>query len=419
MAEYLRELPDDVFCNIFSLLPVRDAVRARSSSSRWKDLPDLRSVLQFNATNVLGKGDMSSESLAYRSKFVKAVNQFLDLWRGKKVSTLSLQFGLGNEHASHIDRWIATAIKMEVEELDLNFDYIKDGLDIYIFPSHLLSFENQCYLKHLCLRDCMLSLPFGCTSWLSCLTTLHLRCVPLDQSSLECILSAGLNLISLKLSECSLPRTLCIQLLRLKKLEIFGSLLDIELNCPNLEIFQLKGRGRNMTFSHVPILRDVEVLLVYKTGGCSSIFDDLTRSAPHLQALSLWITTEVKPVLIPRYSRCQLKKLDLLVIWTGFDLLTITYLLHASPFLQILNIKFTKGGFFKESTPGKYFDWPHFQLKEVKIERLSRSTMDLVSYLLKNAVKLEKMMVERACPSTKQEIATLNKRSPAAQVIFL
>jgi len=39
-------------------------------------------------------------------------------------------------------------------------------------------------------------------------------------------------------------------------------------------------------------------------------------------------------------TRCHLKQLDLLVmVPAGFDLLTITYLLHASPFLEILNLK--------------------------------------------------------------------------------
>jgi len=111
MADNTHDLPDDVFCYIFSLLPVRDAVRSRLSSYMWKDLPDIRSILQFDGTTVLGKKYFRSRS--FERQFVKAVDQFLDLWRGVKISTLSICCGLGDKHALHIDKWIATAMKVK------------------------------------------------------------------------------------------------------------------------------------------------------------------------------------------------------------------------------------------------------------------------------------------------------------------
>ncbi|KAJ8450033.1 hypothetical protein Cgig2_029395 [Carnegiea gigantea] len=362
MADNTHDLPDDIFCYIFSLLPVRDAVRARLSSFRWKNLPDIRSVLRFDGTNVLGKNNFCSGRFAH--PFVKAVDQFLDLWKGEKISTLGIWFGLGNKYALHIDKWIATAMKVEVEELDLNFSDLDRDLESYVFPSHLLSFETGCYLKRLCLDNCMLSLPFGCTSWLNHLTTLHLSRVPLHQSGVQCILSGGLNLRSLELSDCSLPSALCIHLPLLKKLVIYDFLKEVEFNCPNLE---------------------------------------------------------VKPVLA-RITRCHLKQLDLLVLVPdGFDLLTITHLLHASPFLQILNLKMKYRSFRRQSPPSKYCDCRHFRLKEVKIERFNWSTMDLTLYLLNNAVMLEKMIIQGLSRAKHDIITTLlqKKTSPIAEVIVL
>ena len=110
----------------------------------------------------------------------------------------------------------------------------------------------------------MLSLPFACPSWLNYLTTLHLIDVPVQQSGMQCILSGGLNLRSLKLFSCSLPRTLCIHLPLLKKLFIDDFLEDIGFNCPNLEVLEYSGRAVKMTFVHVPILREVQVLLGFK-----------------------------------------------------------------------------------------------------------------------------------------------------------
>lgn len=419
MADNTQDLPDDIFCYIFSLLPVRDSVRARLSSFRWKNLPDIRSVLQFDGTNVLGKNNFRSGRFANR--FVKAVDQFLDLWRGEKIRTLSICFCLGNKHALHIDKWIATAMKGEVEELDLNFSDLDRDLESYVFPSHLLSFETGCYLKRLCLDNCMLSLPFGCTSWLNHLTTLHLSRVPLHQSGVQCILSGGLNLRSLELSDCSLPSTLCIHLPLLKKLVIYDFLKEVEFNCPNLEVFEYFGRAKKMTFTYVPILREVKVLLGFRGGGCPLIFDDITRCARQLQTLSLWITSEVKPVLA-RITRCHLKQLDLLVVVPdGFDLLTITHLLHASPFLEILNLKMEYRSFRRQSPPSTYFDCPHFRLKEVKIERFNQRTMDLALYLLNNAVMLQKMIIQGLSRAKHDIITTLlqKKTSPIAEVIVL
>jgi hypothetical protein len=132
---------------------------------------------------------------------VTAVGQFIELWRGVKISMLNFNFGLGNEHASHIDRWIVIAIIMAVEEAHLDFIDTDSSRENYHFPSHLMDFENSS-LKFLCPNKCKLHFSHGYKSCVSHLTILDLNYVPLHQSGVRCILSGALNLTSLTLSHC-------------------------------------------------------------------------------------------------------------------------------------------------------------------------------------------------------------------------
>ncbi|XP_021750664.1 putative F-box/FBD/LRR-repeat protein At5g22670 [Chenopodium quinoa] len=363
MDDYISKLPDDILCRLLSLLTVRDAIRARSLSTRWKHLPECRSTLKFNYTSVFGKRECNYNEC--QNEFVSAVNQYLKIWAAQKISKFKLDFNLTKEYASHIDGWIACATRKRVEGLDLNFVVSRAGAPNYVLSCHLLHSEASS-LKHLRIHCCKLSLcsgyKSGCKSWLTQLTTLELICVTLVKNDMEHILSSCLNLTSLTILACTdYSGCLHVKLPCLKKLVILiTSAIDID--CPNLEIFDYTSNlsrrpdtpmtncCAKVTFSHSPCcLREVYLQVRCEKGGCLSKFvDHLTRNAPKLEHLFLVVNTEIK------YS------------------VTI-----------------------KHSPERQYPDRPHSRLKKVKIEGYSKmwKGMEFVMYLLRNSIALEQMVI--------------------------
>lgn len=427
----INQLPSDIICYIFGLLNVGDACRARLSSSGWLRLPDSRSVLHFDSLNVLGKEIQHKDNPALQSKFVNTINRFLQVWMGERMHKLVVRFALGNEHASHIDRWIATSARMEVEEIELNFVGISQ--ERYVFPSHAIHFEKAPYLKQLRLNWCTLSIPSTRTSWSSNLTTLYFGNVALDQQGIDFILSATSNLISLSLSYCNLPKLLRIagQHIRLKNLSIFDTtLFIITLKCPNLEAFEYFGDISTITFSHVPVLKEAKLWPILAPNLFLRLLSSLTKHTPTLEVMTLFIGTEVKP--LTRTLPC-LKQLKIYVTF-GFDLLSITRLLSASPLLETLHIKLERYADNRRAkeVKRKYRRRPHFHLKEIKIEGFNGewSEMELATYLLESSMVLERIVIQTNGWSRLRRMVRLErmarlqllkqpKISPTAQVIIL
>ncbi|XP_021775418.1 putative F-box/LRR-repeat protein At5g54820 isoform X1 [Chenopodium quinoa] len=413
MGDYISELPDDVVSYILSFLTLRDAVRARLLSRRWRYLPYCRTVLRLDALNVFGNEGYNRVS--HRSKFVRLVDQFLDTLRDQILRVLVLHFGLDNEYSSHIDSWILRAVTMGIKELDL-------GIQNYVFSCYLLCPWMASSLTCLRLSGCQLNLSSCCTSWISHLTTLHMFGVRMNHNDMVFIFSSALNLTSLSLEHCCYPRIKClkVELVGLKKLLIDDILLDIKLNCPNLEVFECIGQLSNLTLAHLPFLRQAKVFPISRRDGGSSIFAELIRFAPHLKALSFFVRPLViQPLpLTARISKSCLKQLDLLMLVPyGFDLFGITYFINACPSLEILRLKLRPLTFTRQSPQKEYPDC-HHQLKEVAIDTYSQkyNLVELVLYLLRNAVALEKMVI--AC-SDKEKLTTLlqNVNSSAELII--
>ncbi|KAH9607133.1 hypothetical protein KSS87_005061 [Heliosperma pusillum] len=395
MTDRLGALPDEILGYMLSFLTLRDSVRARLLSARWRYLSDYRNVLHFDALNVLGNENDNRES--YQTKFVRVVDHYLEIWKGRNVSALKIHFCLCNKQALHIDKWVESGIWMEVEDLDLDFLSPYSSTkpeEHYVLSDQLFHSGKAFSLKCLRLRYCTLTFSSGCTSWISRLATLELSFVPLRQEDIECVVSGGLNLTSLSLTYCFETdlSSLKVELPLLKKLFLYNTFTEIVLKCPNLESFECEGRVNYFKFSNVPLLTNVNLSLQYHYRGCALTFEDLAAHAPKLQKLSL-----LPPPAI--YSLC-LKRLELITdVPTGFDLFTITSLLNASPFLEILHLQLQMRRYFKQSPHVEYSDCPHLNLKEVKIDGFGRwwNEMELARYLLKNAVALERMVIVFLC----------------------
>ncbi|KAG6744195.1 hypothetical protein POTOM_052905 [Populus tomentosa] len=393
MEDRISELSDDILSFILSFLTMRDAVKTRLLSHRWRYLYPPLSHLQFDVRTLFGTYGESS------SKFIAAVDQVLLACRGPKIGTLKVRFGLGDDYAFHVDRWVSFSSAMQVEKIAFNFSCFPTSCGSYNFPCHILPTDKASHLKHLCLVSCTLRLSPKFTSQLNPLRTLDLDCVPLDQSSLDIITSACPKLTLLRMIECGLPKIVCIhsQLLCLKTLIIHDSLISVELKSINLEIFEFFGRPQKLTFVDVPHLKKALVRSLFIYRRTSPICNALAKDLPQLQFLSLIVQDEVLPLPATSPKFISLKQLDLL-IWPfiGSDLLTVIYLLNASPLLEILQLKIGHEGEGRSNGERReYSRHTHSHLKQVKMEgfRDKWNAMELAIYLLKNTIALERMVV--------------------------
>ncbi|KAF9665141.1 hypothetical protein SADUNF_Sadunf16G0091200 [Salix dunnii] len=422
MEDRISELPDDILSFALSFLTMRDAVKTRLLSRRWRYLSPPLSHLQFDAFTLFGThGGRSSE-------FTAAVDQVLLACRGPKIGTLKVRFPLGNDHAFHVDRWVSLSSAMQVEKIAFDLSCFPESRERYNFPCHILPVGKGSHLKHLCLAACKLRLSPNLTSQLNPLRTLDLDSVPLDQSDLDTIISACPKLTLLRLIDCGLPKIVCIhgQLLCLKTLIIRDVFISVVLKSINLEIFEFHGLPRKLTFADVPHLKKAVVWSLFIYQGTSPVCNGLAKDLPQLQFLSLLVKGEVPPLpaTTPKFN--SLKQLDLLILpFIDSDLVTVTYLLNASPFLEILRLKL---GFGCEGRGNRgrreHSRHTYLHLREVRMEgfRDRWNEMELAVYLLKNTSALERMVVVVSGGTERQRVNNLlqkEKSNSTTELIIL
>ncbi|XP_021750630.1 uncharacterized protein LOC110716323 isoform X2 [Chenopodium quinoa] len=152
-----------------------------------------------------------------------------------------------------------------------------------------------------------------------------------------------------------------------------------------------------ITFSHLPCLREVYLRIFCERDGCcsSKFVHNLTRNAPKLQHLFLTVNNEV-PSMLASIVTHSLKQLHLrLCVPIGFDLFTITDFLHAFPTLEALHIEMKYRLKIKRSPKRHCPNRLHFQLKKVTFESYSEvgKEIDFVIYLLRNSIALEQLLI--------------------------
>ncbi|KAJ4828153.1 hypothetical protein Tsubulata_005028 [Turnera subulata] len=124
--DLISELPDDVLHLIIGKLTLLDSVRASILSHRWNPICLTRPDLVFDRSNMFLTPHSHESSdpydcRQYQGKFVRAVDQVLRSYQGRKLRSFKINFCLGSNSTDDIDRWISFAIGMGAEELSLGF----------------------------------------------------------------------------------------------------------------------------------------------------------------------------------------------------------------------------------------------------------------------------------------------------------
>nr|XP_009802492.1 PREDICTED: putative F-box/LRR-repeat protein At4g15060 [Nicotiana sylvestris] len=407
--DYFSQLPDDVLSSILAHLTVVDAARTSILSRRWKYRFASMPTLQFRCLDMFGIKPYNHTCCPYyQQKFLKGVNQLLQLYTGRKVTHVKMTFCFGRQFSSEFDQWMHSISRLGVERLYLSFDCginypihnsnpIRNSDKLFKFSLELLSQASS--LKHLLLYHCVVQSSIGVR--LKSLRTLTLLGVLLESDQLERIFSSCLNLNLLELCYCKLPYKLWISG-TVTSVVFFacGGLEEIDLWAANLHSFECNFFSKvRFYFSFVPMLENVMIDLKGATA-MPYIFGDFARDLP-AQVKSLTVKasqSQIEYFPIKTQMFRNLRELTLVLVFThDFDIVNISPILGVCPLLQYLDVvqsRTTRDGRGSGIRPPLSPTY-HTELKEVTFGgfRGTRAEIEFAVYILRSALVLERMFL--------------------------
>ncbi|KAM3363726.1 hypothetical protein P3S68_018580 [Capsicum galapagoense] len=356
-VDYASQLPDDVLSSILSLMTIKDAVKTSILSTRWRylfaSMPTLRFSLDMFLVNYLGPICHPY----YQKKFLEVVNQFLQLYLGRKVVELEMHMFIEGEFFSRTFSQLMHSIsKLGVERLHLNFSCEKTP------TSQDINLPRNAFFEF----------------------------------SLE-LLSQASSLKSLFLSVCIVRPSVGLRLNSLKTLSLMGVLLEtgqleeIDLQGTKLHGFECFFDNKvKFYFSSVPVLEHVKISL----RGDASMPYIFGEFATDLPAQITHFPTETQ---IFR----DLRMLAFLLESTyDFDIVKVFPILDACPVLQYLDILQHKT--YRQNERGSHTRPPlsptvHTELKEVRFGGFhgTKEETELDIYILRSATVLDQMFLSQ------------------------
>ncbi|PHU12940.1 hypothetical protein BC332_19870 [Capsicum chinense] len=348
----------------------------------------------------------------YQRKFLQVVNQFLQLYLGRRkvVVDLEMHIFIVRELSSEFGQLMHSVSQLGVERLHLNFSCGKffptsGAIDLcpnmfFEFSLELLSQASS--LKYLSLSVCIVK-P-SVTLRLNSLKGLFLTSVLVKSGQLESILSSCLNLSQLIIKHCKLPLELCISgAVRTVLFADCGGLKEIDLQATNLRRFECLFDDKvRFYFSSVPSLERVKIGL---RGDASMpyIFGEFATNIP-AQVKSLIVTafyTQATHLPTEMQIFGNLRMLALLFESTyDSDIVKVSPVLDACPVLQYLDILQHKT--YRQKARGSHIRSPlsptyHTELKEVRFGGFhgTREEIELAIYILTSATVLDQMLLSQ------------------------
>ncbi|CAI9116819.1 OLC1v1018080C1 [Oldenlandia corymbosa var. corymbosa] len=410
----ISELSDDILISTLSLLTFENAARTSVLSKRWIDLWLSTSELSFDFAKIWKRIELARDSeyrrliKRHRQKCVNWVNKVLLSHKATFLDVFRVRCYLNKFFAKDVDKWLQYVSTRRVKSLDLNFlryDGVPSDVEwAYTFPHDILGLT---YASAVCTTDSGENgINFDTRFGFNALRNLALKNVSVCGKVLEFFLHNCPFLESLAV-ECSyiLERfEVCGPSIALKHLEITHcTKLDSLILCnANLVSLRFIG-GRGMVLKNAPKLVDVIVDWSSFNLSVSESITCLSCSLSKLEVLTLKFRAE--DIYYEEDANGALPCLTTLkqliaIVWDLEDesLIAITAFIKASPNLEKFVLKSDRGIEVpkerRASRKGKALSLQH--LKDVEFWGYSGrvSEVELVEYLLENAVALERIMID-------------------------
>lgn len=420
--DQLIELPDGILSTIISMLPLKEALRTSVLSKQWRFIWNNHSGLWFDSDNVLGRVVSSSsiselEIKTETCKFIERVNHFMhQRCKGTKVDSFALHFCLGKDSAPHLDQWISFAIRMGVENIDLDLSasciFMVDhssstASEEYELPTQLLAAAGKkCCVKHLQLTSCSLISPPDSYS-LTSLITIQLENVNVSDEQLESFLSSCLFLEGLSLHLCNhlVELDFVAPNLRLKRLSVHDCfrLQKMELRAKNLALFEYTGHLIFFYFKDVPRLAEafLNFTVDSRLDGAAYALTKFVSDVPQLETLNLVSVLAMKmlelPETVPTFTNIRELALTIFPFDDEDKLCWSNYVLKNFPLLHKLQLNLFCANFIKQPKEIERVlrNCPHYHLSELEINGFygNHHEQVLLKYLLDNLVELKVLAV--------------------------
>ncbi|XP_055960435.1 uncharacterized protein LOC126681393 [Mercurialis annua] len=199
--------------------------------------------------------------------FVRGINQFLEFFKGKKISSFKLCYCLVHSVTDDMNRWVRFAVQMGAETLYLGLQckkhrrlHVSKTAQVkYVLEKDIFGGGRQNNVKHLHLVDCCIGKSIS--QQFSYLETLVMDRSPLALYDLQSVFSCLLNLRTLMFVKCDLPVMLCFaSLLDLRDLRFMGcsGIKGIKLSNARLDgLVCIDCKSLILDFSGAPVLSNL------------------------------------------------------------------------------------------------------------------------------------------------------------------
>uniref|UniRef100_A0A0E0KFQ1 At1g61320/AtMIF1 LRR domain-containing protein n=1 Tax=Oryza punctata TaxID=4537 RepID=A0A0E0KFQ1_ORYPU len=349
---------------------------------------------------------LPKERVLSTNGFIDTVNFILRKHSGLGVSDFSVKFELWKEHAHDIDGWVSFAIASKARVLVLNFSpYMGLYENNYSFPCHLFNERNGSHFKVLQLY----TVTFGPTPdfcGFANLTMLTLKHV-LVLDNFQYFLPKCPALEWLEILMCSQLHNLHVSepLPRLEFLRVQGCAINkIELHAPKLTTFEYRGCFKVIIALHKCLKLKTASIVSTIEDNLEYVFTGLPNGLPHVERLcvEVFVRTQIPGFTQPPLKFTNLRHLTMSVTigcakrFGKNAVLQLAYLLEAAPLLVDLHL-YMMCADICEDPPARdvIVHRPYYNLERACMTGFNGNggQIALVRFILRNAVKLQKMTI--------------------------